>query len=863
MAKAVNRGGSAAKRKSKSGAGGVAGLLSRLGWRRSLRVVARFTRALGTRSLSATAGFFRRLGWKRSLAGVLLVVAFGIGFYLAQVYIDISELIQERRAALTSAIYSAPLEVAANDEIGPLHLIGRLENLSYSRVDNVVHPGEYSMVPGSMTVFVREFAIGSHGSPASLVHLTFSGTHVNGISDSFGASMDRFAIEPEVIGRLQSDAPAERAEVSLDDVPPYVVKGLLATEDRYFYYHFGFDPIRIIEAAIVDLHSHHLSQGASTLTQQLARTFIEQHSRSFHRKVRELAIALVLEMRLTKKEILERYINDVPMGEYEGTPIYGLPLAAHYFFGKDLRAVSPAEAATLIGMIQAPTLDDPRRHLEASRTRRDTVLALMRRSNAITDEQYNQAVAQAVITIKPPGLRRARYFTDYVIGQVKKIPGAGGNLQGLKVYTTLNPELEEVARQAVVDNLARIEKTHPGLRRRKIDKRLESSLVSINPRTGAIVAMIGGRDYGASQFNRAADAERQPGSAFKPIVYLTALDPELNPLHETVTLASLLPDRPMSFGGWTPVNYERSYQGEVTVALALAESLNVPTAYLGSLLGPPRIIRTARSLGIHSPLPDYLPITIGAGEITLLELTGAYQVFASGGVERAPHAIEAIVGGDNHLIYQHPVEQNRLMSRAVAYLITGALQGVFQYGTAASAARLGLDFPAAGKTGTTDDYRDAYFMGYTRQLVTGVWVGFDEPETIGLTGAAAALPAWINYMNGAVRQPGLGFGPPPSGITMVSIDPASGGIATPGCPRVQLLPFLEGTEPTHLCPLHSGAPAATTTAASAIAPGAPVDTEAAGGSASAVPSPEPPPTRAASNGLFGAIGSFFDSLLRH
>ena len=817
-----------------------------------------------TRKVAGTAAeFFRRLGWRRSIGGLLILFAFGVGFYLAQVYADISELIEERHAALTSAIYSAPLEVMPGDEVGPLHLVDRLGNLSYSRVENVAHPGEYSMLPGSMTLFVREFSIGSRGYPATLVHLAFNGDRVASIADSFGAQRDRIAIEPEVIGRLLPDAPAERAEVTLEDVQPYVINGLLATEDRYFYYHFGFNPIRIIEAAVVDLHSHRLSQGASTLTQQLARTFIDHHTRSFHRKVRELAIALVLEMRLTKKEILERYINDVPMGEYEGSPIYGLPLAAHYFFNKDLRVVSPAEAATLIGMIQAPTLDDPRRHPDAARVRRDTVLALMRHAGAITEPQYAQAVAQPVVAIPVPGLRRARYFTDYVIAQIKKIPAAAGNLQGLKVYTTLDPELEEVARQSIVDNLARLEKSHARLRRNAVDRRLESSLVSIDPRTGGIVAMVGGRDYASSQFNRAAEAERQPGSAFKPIVYLTALDPELNPLHETVTLASLLPDRPMTFGGWTPVNYERTYQGQVTVAAALAESLNVPTAYLGSLLGPPRIIRTARSLGITSPLPDYLPITIGAGEVTLLELTGAYQVFASGGVVRPPFAIEAIVDGGNHVIYEHPTTQERLMSRAVAYLITGALQGVFQYGTASSAARLGLNFQAAGKTGTTDDYRDAYFMGYTRRLVTGVWVGFDAPETIGLTGAAAALPAWIQYMNNAVRQPALGFGPPPPGIVMLSIDPASGGIATPACPRVQQLPFLEGTEPTQLCALHSGssAPAATTVASGA--PGGSTDTEAANGAVSATPAPSPGPGTA-TNSVFGAVGNFFGSIFgRH
>jgi membrane carboxypeptidase/penicillin-binding protein len=229
---------------------------------------------------------------------------------------------------------------------------------------------------------------------------------------------------------------------------------------------------------------------------------------------------------------------------------------------------------------------------------------------------------------------------------------------------------------------------------------------------------------------------------------------------------------------------------------------------------------------------------------------------------RPPFAIEVIVDGGNHVIYEHPTTQERLMSRAVAYLITGALQGVFQYGTASSAARLGLNFQAAGKTGTTDDYRDAYFMGYTRRLVTGVWVGFDAPETIGLTGAAAALPAWIQYMNNAVRQPALGFGPPPPGIVMLSIDPASGGIATPACPRVQQLPFLEGTEPTQLCALHSGssAPAATTVASGA--PGGSADTEAANGAVSATPAPSPA-AGTATNSVFGAVGNFFGSIFGH
>jgi membrane peptidoglycan carboxypeptidase len=366
--------------------------------------------------------------------------------------------------------------------------------------------------------------------------------------------------------------------------------------------------------------------------------------------------------------------------------------------------------------------------------------------------------------------------------------------------------------------------------------------------------MVGGRDYPTSQFNRVASAERQPGSAFKPVVYLTALDPALSPLNEPVTLASILPDRRMSFGGWTPMNYEGRYAGDVTVAEALADSLNVPTAYLGSLLGPPAMIRTAHLMGIQEDLPNYLPISIGSGEVTLLEMTSVYGTFADGGVVRAPYAIEAVVNSKGQVVYQHTPRPQRLMSRAVAYIMTGALQGVLQYGTGKTAAHLGLDFPAAGKTGTTEDYRDAYFIGYTRQLVCGVWVGFDQPQDIGLPGADAALPAWVQFMRNSVRQPQLGFGPPPPGITMATIDPTTGGLATPSCPRVATLPFLSGTEPTQTCRLHGGIFAASTPPSfNPTPPSAP-----SAGMSQPLPSYAP-----ATNDVLGAIGNFLGGLFGH
>lgn len=787
----------------------------------------------------------RRFRWKTAALAGFLLICFAVGFYLAELYSEISALIGQRAAALSSAIYSAPVKLEVGDDLAALRLDDRLRRLVYARVSNAARPGEYSEDAGGLTIYVRDFQLGVRSYPAARLGLSVEDGRLAAISDAGGARLERALLEPQVIGRLMPDAPAERVEVGLDDLKPYVAGGLLATEDRFFYYHPGFDPVRIIEAAVIDLRAGRLEQGASTITQQLARTFIARRGRSLRRKLRELAIALVLELRLSKRQILERYLNDVSLGDYHGAPIYGLPLGARYFFNKDLREVTAAEAALLIGMIRAPTLYDPRRHPERARARRDTVLALMRGAGLIDDAAWAASRAAPLQIAPDRGARPAPYFADYVTSLVLRIPGFHGDFSGMKVYTTLDPEAQSIAERSLRENLERLEREHPRLGRREAADRLESSMVVLDVQSGAIRAMVGGRDYAASQFNRALMAERQPGSAFKPIVYLAALDPDRSPLNPPLTLASLLPDRPMSFGGWVPANYEGSYRDRVTVADALAESLNVPTAYVGSVIGPATVVQTAHELGIREPLPAVLPISIGAGEVTLLELTSAYQVFASGGVARAPFAIESVLDGHGHLIFSYAPAERRLMRPAVAYLITAALQGVLKYGTGAGAYSMGLHFPAAGKTGTTDDFHDAYFVGYTPELVCGVWVGFDEPQSLGLPGARAALPAWVSFMRRAASTH-RDF-PVPDGIVMATVDRDTGALATAACPRVVSLPFLAGTRPTELCSLHGGL---FSSAAPSPLPAAPASEPSPGVAAESV----------APEGILDAIGRFFGSL---
>jgi penicillin-binding protein 1B len=782
-----------------------------------------------------------------------LALTFALGFYLADLYENISTLIEERHAALTSAIYSAPTMIQVGDDVDHLNLGDRLRRLSYTQTQSPTSPGEFAVMPGAMWINVREFRVGAKDYPAALMRLVLRGKRITGVADSYGVARNRAALEPEVIGRLLPGAPAERVEVRLSELQPYLVKGLLDTEDRWFYYHPGFDPIRIAEAALNDFRTHRLSQGASTLTQQLARTFMDRHERSFSRKFRELAVALVIEFRLSKNAILERYLNDVPMGEYDGTPIEGMPLAARYFFNKDLREVTPVEAATLIGMIQAPTAYDPRRHPDQCRKRRDTVLVIMRVNDLIDTPTYTAASASPVQVAKMPGLRRAPYFTDYVTAFVNRLPGLSGHLDGLRVYSTLDPEYQADAQEAVESNLARLEKSRRSLRRKDNKDSLESAMVALDTNSGAIVAMVGGRDYASSQFNRVTQAQRQPGSAFKPIVYLAAMDPSRSPLQPPLTLASTLPDRPMSFNGWSPVNFERTYQGQVTVVEALSESLNIPTAYVGSELGAPLMVKTAHEMGIHADLPAVLPMAIGADEMTLIELTSAYQTFASMGEQATPYAVESVIDASGRQIYQHTPQTHQVIDPNVAYLMTGALKAVLRFGTGASSARLGIDFPAAGKTGTTQDYKDGYFIGYTPDVVCGVWVGFDQPAPTGMTGAQSALPAWVDFMVSTAPDDAQDFAIP-SGIEIATIDPASGGLATPACPRAVKLPFLIGSAPTQLCPLHGGLLAS--------APLPPMSTSVSMPAAMPSPAPNalPSPTK---SDMFGKIGSFFGSLFHH
>jgi len=567
-----------------------------------------------------------------------------------------------------------------------------------------------------------------------------------------------------------------RIAIPLAELPGHLVDAVLAVEDQRFHDHWGLDPRRIAGAMLANVRAGGISQGGSTITQQLAKNLFLTADRTPLRKLREAAMAVVLEARHTKDEILEAYLNEIYLGQDGGTALHGVGAAARYYFNKDARRLVVSEAATLAAMIPAPNRLSPQRAAAAVKVRRDMVLGLMASQGRISERTRRQSSAVAVpVRAWPQRGLEGRWFRDHVAALVPR----GLPRRGAAVYTTLDPVLQRAAEGAVRQGLAQ-----PGL------AGAQAALVAIDPRTGEILAMVGGREYGASQFNRAVQALRQPGSAFKPVVALAALERDGDDDPE-YTLASAIPDEPLEVrsgpGIWRPANYDGEYRGDVTLRQALEESLNVPFARVGLALGPERIAATARRLGITATLQPVPALALGASEISLLELVRAYGVLAAQGDLAESRAILGVSRRGTPLDRPGRGETRRVADPAATWLVTSALQGVVAHGTGQGLGRRGF----AGKTGTSSDYRDAWFVAYTPELVVGVWVGHDDGRSLRRTGGVVAVPIAARFLAGAGIE-GSGF-PMPDGVVEGRV---GGDRWVGGCGGREY--FLEGTAPRAL-----------------------------------------------------------------
>lgn len=516
------------------------------------------------------------------------------------------------------------------------------------------------------------------------------------------------------------------ANIALKDLPPYLPKAFIAIEDRRFYSHFGIDPVGILRALVTNVLHRGVSQGGSTLTQQLAKNLFLTQERTMQRKLQEAELAIWLERKHSKDEILELYLNRV----YFGSGAYGVEAAAQRYFGKSARNVTVAEAAMLAGLVKSPSRLAPNRNPEGAEARAQIVLAAMADANFITDAQAKASIGHPSYNVKPVGAGTINYVADW-IGEV--LDDLVGQIdESIKVETTIDPRLQSVAEAAIIDELA--------AKSVKFNVS-QGALVAMTP-DGAVRAMVGGRNYSESQYNRAVTAKRQPGSSFKPFVYLTALEQGLTP-------DTMRQDAPIEVKGWKPENYTHEYLGAVTLTQALAMSLNTVAIRLGLEVGPKNVVRTAHRLGISSKLEPNASIALGTSEVSVVELVGAYAPFANGGFAVAPHVVTRIKTLSGKLLYmRQPDERNPVIDPRYVGMMNAMMRETLVSGTAKKAEIPG--WPAAGKTGTSQDYRDAWFIGYTANLVTGVWLGNDDNSpTKKATGGGLPVEVWSRFMKTA------------------------------------------------------------------------------------------------------------------
>jgi penicillin-binding protein 1B len=640
------------------------------------------------------------------------------------------------------------------------------------------------------------------------VRLTLDADRVRAIATGAGGLLDEVELEPAVLTGLGEGSGRFHRPVPLAALPPHVIHAVLAAEDHRFYEHPGVDVRAVGRALWTNLRRAALIQGGSTLTQQLVKNTWLTPRRTLGRKVREVVLALALERRHGKAAILDAYLNGIYLGQHGSLAIHGIGAAARSYFGKEAERLTLGEAALLAGLIRAPNSHSPVQHPDRARVRRDAVLRRMHALGWI-DERARAAAAREAVRparVPPPGLR-APYFVDTVRSQVEQAAIDGPPAPaGLRIYTTLDPVLQRAAEAAVLHGLDRLEGQMPHLRRRDPAIRLQAALVALDARTGEVRALVGGRDYGVSQFNRVTHARRQPGSAFKPFVYLAALGagPRGEPPH--LTAASLVEDRPLTVqtgpASWTPRNYQNRFEGTVPVRRALEQSLNAATVWIAETVGLEAVVQAARRAGFTSRLAAVPALSLGSFEVTPLELAAAYAPLANGGDRITPTVLRAVVDREGSVIDRTLAPPVPAIPPEEAFLLTHLLAGVVDRGTGAPARLLGVQGPVAGKTGTTNEGRDAWFVGYTPRLVALVWVGFDGPDVMRLSGAQAALPIWADFMRTALRVvPGEPFAPPPA-IVFRDVDPVNGKLATTWCPLIIREAFLTGTEPREECPDH-------------------------------------------------------------
>jgi penicillin-binding protein 1B len=724
----------------------------------------------------------------------------------------VDERLKQPIFANTAKIFAAPREVRPGQKLTVRLIANELREAGYSAdgASQLSQLGTYS--GGGRSITVRPGPQSYHSQDSATIHID-TGV-VESITDAHGETLSSYELEPLLITGLSEDTNrSKRRLISYDEIPSNLVQAILAIEDRRFFEHGGVNYWRLMEAILRDVVTGQKQQGGSTLTMQLAKNFFLSPEKRIKRKIIEIVITFQLEHRFSKKQIFEMYANEINLGQRGSFSIDGFGEASQSYFGKDVRQLDLAECALMAGMIQRPNYFNPFRHPDRTIDRRNLVLDSMVETGAITKDQAERAKAEP-IHLSPASVdaSEAPYFVDLVHDQLlQKLGERDFNREGLRIYTSLDPDLQREATTAVENTIhvvdERVDKLHARDKKRGIAYAYpQVALVALNPHTGQVLALVGGRNYGNSQLNHAV-AKRPTGSIFKPFVYATAFNTSLEGTilsgqTKPFTQLTMLSDEQTTYDVgdklYTPRNFGGEYHGEVTARYALQKSLNNATIGLASLVGFDRVAALAREAGVKSArgTPS---VAIGSYDATPLDMASAYTVFANGGLHLDSWMLASVRTPTGDIITDYTPTSRQLLDPRVAFLTTDMLENVINHGTGAATRARGFTAPAAGKTGTD---HDAWFAGYTSNLLCIVWVGNDDYSDIKIEGADAAAPIWAEFMKKAVLLPQYSdvhdFSMP-AGVEIVDIDKVSNLLSDEACPDGSWMAFLAGTAPTDTC----------------------------------------------------------------
>lgn len=732
--------------------------------------------------------WFKKYFWKLSF-----VVMVGLSAYLLFLDAQIQQKFSGNKWEVPAQIYARPLQLAVKQEMTASEIVEELQLLGYRRVSQASNTGEYQVNNDVIKIMRRAFHFPNGYEGKMALSIQLANNRISQIKNlDSNQQLENTQLEPWLVTRLLSSGREDRMLVNMQDVPQALIDALVLVEDKDFYQHFGIAPLSIVRALIANISAGKAVQGGSTLTQQLVKNLFLSRKKSLSRKAKEALMALLIEVRYSKDEIIEAYLNEVFLGQNGATGVYGFGLASYFYFDRPLNELDLNEIATLVGIIKGPSYYNPRKHNERVIQRRNLVLRVLFDNNVIERPQFERLLNSPLLIASGASLAKGKHpaFMDKVSRELRLVLADPDLRQsGIKVFTTMDINAQRKAERALVKQVEKLQKD------RNVED-LQAAMVVSDISSGGIRAIVGGKDVDYQGFNRALDASRSVGSLIKPAIYLTALEQSAS-----YNLASPLKDEPIKLKStygklWEPQNSDKQFRGQVPLITALTRSLNVPTVSLGMELGLSTVIESLRRLGVEGDIQSYPALTLGALDLSPLEVNQMYQTMSNNGHFQPLHAVSGILSADNQLVWQHSMVGEQRFDEKATYLLNYALHKVTLEGTAKAIKRQFPTVNMAGKTGTTDDYRDSWFSGFDKNILITSWMGTDDNKSTGLTGTSGALSIFLDYQR--QQQPKSLVRRFPRGLGIAHFDMGDGHITQAGCKNSMSVPAIMDALPIEM-----------------------------------------------------------------